>query len=176
MSILSLQNVFESCGEQLAWRMGKDLGELVCITLKKYVFLGMSMVYDALTRNSKLRRSNASLHTTSKVPVSCAQLWLAKAQSTDLTPACVCCSRLSLVRQYYQATYARSFHVSHTYVIGVVILQLLLVQGTAFFIGKKQRLEDHQFAINPSLLMIGSAYTSFLHRRAAMLMILSAAF
>ncbi|KAH9895939.1 hypothetical protein C8Q73DRAFT_690170 [Cubamyces lactineus] len=101
LSIMSLQNIFESCGDQLAWRTGKDLGEFICITSKNCVEATLALI---------------------------------------LLKAC----HLRLL----QST-----------IIGVVVLHLLLVQGTAFFIGGsktvKQKLHDHQVAINPSLLMVG---------------------
>ncbi|KAJ8497075.1 hypothetical protein ONZ51_g723 [Trametes cubensis] len=101
LSIMSLQNIFESCGDQLAWRTGKDLGEFICITFKNCVEATLALI---LLKGCHLRLL----------------------QST---------------------------------IIGVVVLHLLLVQGTAFFIGGsktvKQKLHDHQVAINPSLLMVG---------------------
>ena len=45
---MSLQNIFESCGDQLAWRTGKDLGEFICITFKKYVRLVAFQTYGSL--------------------------------------------------------------------------------------------------------------------------------
>ncbi|KAH9895938.1 hypothetical protein C8Q73DRAFT_458163 [Cubamyces lactineus] len=37
LSIMSLQNVFESCGDQLALRAGKDISELICISFRNCV-------------------------------------------------------------------------------------------------------------------------------------------
>ncbi|KAI0331539.1 hypothetical protein GY45DRAFT_1275661 [Cubamyces sp. BRFM 1775] len=101
LSIMSLQNIFESCGDQLALRVGKDLSELICISFRNCVEATLAFIL--------LRRCHLRL-----------------LQST---------------------------------IIGVVVLHLLLVQGTAFFIGGsqivKQHLSKHHVSINPSLLMIG---------------------
>ncbi|KAI0660192.1 hypothetical protein C8Q70DRAFT_80933 [Cubamyces menziesii] len=101
LSIMALQNIFETCGDQLAWRTGEDIGEFICITFKNCVEATLALIL--------LRRCHLRL-----------------LQST---------------------------------IVGVVVLHLLLVQGTTFFIGGtrtvKQTLGDHQVAINPSLLMVG---------------------
>ncbi|KAI8976411.1 hypothetical protein BD414DRAFT_509739 [Trametes punicea] len=67
MAIIPLQNVFECCGEQLAWRTGSDLGEFICITFKNCVEATLALI---LLKNCHLRLLQSTIVGTQRCPMS----------------------------------------------------------------------------------------------------------
>lgn len=52
LAIIPLERLFDYCGEQMAFYCGKDLGDLIVITLNKYVTLLLVHCCSASTANS----------------------------------------------------------------------------------------------------------------------------
>lgn len=67
LSILPLEKLFEYCGEQLTFYVGKDFGELIIVTLAKYV--GICNTFFQYSCCCQCRGSDPRNHPVDKVPV-----------------------------------------------------------------------------------------------------------
>jgi hypothetical protein len=60
---MPLERLFDYCGEQMAFYCGKDLGDLIVITLNKYATPTFSMCFDAALSADKLIMQYGRGHT-----------------------------------------------------------------------------------------------------------------
>ena len=152
--------MFDWGGEQLAMYCGPDLGDLIIITLNKYVRL----------ISSSLDHADASFPAPLKLPLQ--SFFFFDASMYSMPTVASACNRLKLTQIGSSSSsqqspvstlcpgYVTSAHTHNQSIIGVVLLHLLLIPGTAFLTGGvriwEQQLHPHRSQLNLTLLTVGS--------------------
>ena len=162
-SMIVLQRIFDICAEELAVYLGMDFEGFIVVTVSKLVlYTSLTSGVCSLTYSVQCHRSNTGNYIVAQVRVRFECHFADQVGVLIMSrPDCDFFSPLLLVR--WATAPCRMILLRGNSMVGVMLLHLLLVPGTEFFIRGVETYElilhPLDASINTSLLMVG--YVSF---------------